>query len=129
MDNEEENKAEDEEGENDWLYELLKEESEEESDEEEESELAEEEDMDKGKIFFINTLFKEKKSEEEIPIKCEDPGPCLITCKIRGEKEQKEAWKARKEKNRATGQKQSYSVKYRELTPRGHYPRLGVAEL
>ncbi|MED6184261.1 hypothetical protein PIB30_045782 [Stylosanthes scabra] len=106
MDNEEEDEAEDEEGENDWLYELLKElensnefddeeedenieeESEEESDEEEEeSELAEEEDIndrDKGKIFFINTLFKEKKNEEEIPIKCEDPGPCLVTCKIRG---------------------------------------------
>ncbi|MED6225629.1 hypothetical protein PIB30_095464, partial [Stylosanthes scabra] len=44
------------------------------------------------------------------------------------EKEQKEAWKARKEENRATGQKQSYIVKYRELTPRRHYPRLGVAE-
>ncbi|MED6224383.1 hypothetical protein PIB30_083415, partial [Stylosanthes scabra] len=44
------------------------------------------------------------------------------------EKGQKEAWKARKEENRATGQKQSYSVNYRELTPRHHYPRLGVAE-
>ncbi|MED6201885.1 hypothetical protein PIB30_099572 [Stylosanthes scabra] len=44
------------------------------------------------------------------------------------EKEQKEAWKARKEENRATWQKQSYSVKYRELTPRRHYPHLGVAE-
>ncbi|MED6124873.1 hypothetical protein PIB30_063068 [Stylosanthes scabra] len=44
------------------------------------------------------------------------------------EKEQKEAWKARKEENKATGQKQSYSVKFRELTPRRHYPRLGVAE-
>ncbi|MED6223436.1 hypothetical protein PIB30_073929 [Stylosanthes scabra] len=44
------------------------------------------------------------------------------------EKEQKEAWKARKEENRATGQKQSYSVKFRELMPRRHYPRLGVAE-
>ncbi|MED6152260.1 hypothetical protein PIB30_090224 [Stylosanthes scabra] len=40
--------------------------------------------MDKGKIFFINTLFKEKKNEEEVPIKCEDPGQCLVTCKIRG---------------------------------------------
>ncbi|MED6225094.1 hypothetical protein PIB30_090456 [Stylosanthes scabra] len=91
IDNEGENEAEDEEGENDWLDELLKElansdesddeeedenieeESEEESDdEEEESELVEEEDIndwDKGNIFFINTLFKEKKSEEEIPIK------------------------------------------------------------
>ncbi|MED6126787.1 hypothetical protein PIB30_081918 [Stylosanthes scabra] len=44
------------------------------------------------------------------------------------EKEQKEACKARKEENRATGKKQSYSVKYRELTPRRHYTRLGVAE-
>ncbi|MED6225252.1 hypothetical protein PIB30_091923 [Stylosanthes scabra] len=43
------------------------------------------------------------------------------------EKEQKEAWKARKEENRATGQKQSYSDSNR-LTPRRHYPRLGVAE-
>ncbi|MED6200934.1 hypothetical protein PIB30_090104 [Stylosanthes scabra] len=44
------------------------------------------------------------------------------------EKEQKEAWKARKEENRATGQKQSHSVNYRVLMPRRHYPRLGVAE-
>ncbi|MED6139460.1 hypothetical protein PIB30_084091 [Stylosanthes scabra] len=44
------------------------------------------------------------------------------------DKEQKEAWKARKEENRATGQKQSYSVKFRELTPRRYYPRLGVAK-
>ncbi|MED6223486.1 hypothetical protein PIB30_074425 [Stylosanthes scabra] len=110
MDNEED-EAEDEEGENDWLYELLKElansddeddeESEDESEEEDEDESTEEdsedefleegdhaeeeareEDMDKGKIFFINTLFKEKKNEEEVPIKCEDPGPCLVTCMI-----------------------------------------------
>ncbi|MED6164093.1 hypothetical protein PIB30_086405 [Stylosanthes scabra] len=45
------------------------------------------------------------------------------------EKDQKEAWKARKEENRATGQKQSYSNKNRVLTPRRHYPCLGVAEL
>ncbi|MED6210108.1 hypothetical protein PIB30_060996 [Stylosanthes scabra] len=44
------------------------------------------------------------------------------------EKERKEAWKARKEENRATGQNQSYSVKYRVLRPRRHYPRLGVAK-
>ncbi|MED6113513.1 hypothetical protein PIB30_071494 [Stylosanthes scabra] len=44
------------------------------------------------------------------------------------EKEQKEAWKAKDEENRATRQKQSYSDKYRVLTPRRHYPRLGVAE-
>ncbi|MED6174554.1 hypothetical protein PIB30_070138 [Stylosanthes scabra] len=30
-------------------------------------------------------------------------------------------------KNRATGQKQSYSVKFRDITPGRHYPRLGVA--
>ncbi|MED6212684.1 hypothetical protein PIB30_085945 [Stylosanthes scabra] len=48
--------------------------------------------------------------------------------RVTAEKEQKEAWKARKEENKATGQKQSYSVKYRELPPRRHYPRLGVAE-
>ncbi|MED6152331.1 hypothetical protein PIB30_090906, partial [Stylosanthes scabra] len=45
------------------------------------------------------------------------------------EKEQKEAWKERKEENRATGQKQSYSVNYRVLTPRRHYPWLDMAEL
>ncbi|MED6114291.1 hypothetical protein PIB30_078933 [Stylosanthes scabra] len=45
-----------------------------------------------------------------------------------GEKEQKEAWKARKEESRATGQKQSYSVKYRGVAePQGlfsliHHP-------
>ncbi|MED6177300.1 hypothetical protein PIB30_096919 [Stylosanthes scabra] len=37
---------------------------------------------------------------------------------IQEEKEQKEAWKVRKEENRATGQKQSYSNKNRVLTPR-----------
>ncbi|MED6153511.1 hypothetical protein PIB30_102651, partial [Stylosanthes scabra] len=45
------------------------------------------------------------------------------------EKVQKEAWKARKEQNRATGQKQSYSDHNRRLMPRRHYPHLGVAEL
>ncbi|MED6224221.1 hypothetical protein PIB30_081791, partial [Stylosanthes scabra] len=113
MDNEEEDEAEDEEGENDWLYELLKElensddeedeESEDESKEEDEDESTEEdsedefveegdqveeearqEDRVKGKIFFINTLFKEKRNKEEVPIKCGDSGPCLVTCKIRG---------------------------------------------
>ncbi|MED6210957.1 hypothetical protein PIB30_069015 [Stylosanthes scabra] len=51
-----------------------------------------------------------------------------LSLSIFPEKEQKEAWKARKEENRATGQKQSYSVKYRVLTPRRHYTRLGVTE-
>ncbi|MED6136722.1 hypothetical protein PIB30_058449 [Stylosanthes scabra] len=88
IDNEVEDEAENEEGENDSLYELLKElanfddeedeESEDESEEEDEDESTEEdsedefveegdqaeeeareEDRDKGKIFFINTLFKE----------------------------------------------------------------------
>ncbi|MED6115875.1 hypothetical protein PIB30_094828, partial [Stylosanthes scabra] len=113
LDNEEKDEAEEEEeGENDWLYELLKElanfddeedeESEDESEEEDEDEStkedredeffeegdqaeeAREDDRDKGKIFFINTLFKEKRNEEEVPIKREDPGPCLVTCKILG---------------------------------------------
>ncbi|MED6198870.1 hypothetical protein PIB30_070647 [Stylosanthes scabra] len=96
MDNEVEDEAENEDGENDWLYELLKElansddeedeESEDESEEEDSEdefvekgdqteEEAREKDRDKGKILFINTLFKEKKNEEEIPIKCEDLGP------------------------------------------------------
>ncbi|MED6127710.1 hypothetical protein PIB30_090690 [Stylosanthes scabra] len=44
------------------------------------------------------------------------------------EKEQKEAWKASKEENRATGQKQSYSDSNRGLTPRRHYPCLGMTE-
>ncbi|MED6150720.1 hypothetical protein PIB30_075183, partial [Stylosanthes scabra] len=44
------------------------------------------------------------------------------------EKEQKEAWKARKEENRITGQKQSYSDSNRGLTPKRDNPRLGVAE-
>ncbi|MED6201650.1 hypothetical protein PIB30_097106 [Stylosanthes scabra] len=52
----------------------------------------------------------------------------LLILRIK-EKEQKEAWKERKEQNRATGQKQSYSNQNRGLMPRRHYPRLGVAEL
>ncbi|MED6152380.1 hypothetical protein PIB30_091512 [Stylosanthes scabra] len=113
MNNEEEDEVEDEEGENDLLYELLKEstdsnneedeESEDESEEEDKDESAEEDsedkfveegdqaeeevredDRDKGKIFIINTLFKEKRNEEEVPIKCGDLGPCLVTCRIRG---------------------------------------------
>ncbi|MED6139566.1 hypothetical protein PIB30_085051 [Stylosanthes scabra] len=103
-DNGEEDEVEDEEGENDWLYELLaelansdrsddEEEGESEDDEEAEeveSEFEEEEEKvnegnDKGKTFFIATIFSEGKiMKEEIPIKCEDPGPCTVTCKIRG---------------------------------------------
>ncbi|MED6186175.1 hypothetical protein PIB30_064253 [Stylosanthes scabra] len=52
----------------------------------------------------------------------------LLILRIK-EKKQKEAWKARKEENRAIGKKQSYSEKYRVLTPRCHYPHLDMAEL
>ncbi|MED6222592.1 hypothetical protein PIB30_065827 [Stylosanthes scabra] len=63
-----------------------------------------------------------------------DRKPILNSClnetnELKKEKEQKEAWKARKEENRAIGQKQSYSNKNRVLKPGRHYPRLGVAEL
>ncbi|MED6214152.1 hypothetical protein PIB30_100170 [Stylosanthes scabra] len=55
----------------------------------------------------------------------------LLILRIK-EKEQKEAWKARKEENRAIGQKQNYSDKYRVLihhpTPRRDARRLGVDE-
>ncbi|MED6165364.1 hypothetical protein PIB30_098882 [Stylosanthes scabra] len=107
----EEDEIEDEYDENDWLYELLKklansndeedEESEDGSKEEDEDESTEEgsedkfveegdqteeeareEDRDKGNIFFINNLFKKKRNEEKVPIKCGDPDPCLVTCKI-----------------------------------------------
>ncbi|MED6186382.1 hypothetical protein PIB30_066123 [Stylosanthes scabra] len=77
-----------EEGEDDWLYELLaKLASSDESDDEEEVEEEEEEEVvekqDEEETFFIATTFGgSKKVEHEIPIKCEDPGPCLVTCKI-----------------------------------------------
>ncbi|MED6150507.1 hypothetical protein PIB30_072974 [Stylosanthes scabra] len=39
----------------------------------------------KGETFFIAIIFRGNKVKEtEIPVKCEDPGPCLATCKIRG---------------------------------------------
>ncbi|MED6198580.1 hypothetical protein PIB30_067767 [Stylosanthes scabra] len=86
----EEEEDEEEEGEDDWLYELLaKLASSDESDDEEEVEEEEEEEIvekqDEEETFFIATIFSgSKKVEHEIPIKCEDPGPCLVTCKIRG---------------------------------------------
>ncbi|MED6208666.1 hypothetical protein PIB30_047459 [Stylosanthes scabra] len=52
-----------------------------------------------------------------------------LRAQLHMEKEQKEAWKERKEENRATGQKQSYNNKNRVLTPWRHNPRLGMAEL
>ncbi|MED6127721.1 hypothetical protein PIB30_090819 [Stylosanthes scabra] len=73
---------------------------------------------------------EEEKGKRRIEFKCnsvEDLIGKLLTFKK--EKEQKEAWKARKEQNRATRQKQSYSNHNRGLMPRRHYPHLGVAEL
>ncbi|MED6163429.1 hypothetical protein PIB30_079841 [Stylosanthes scabra] len=88
--------SEDEEENGDWLYDLLvklyeaqkreKEsgdsQSEEESDVEDEIEEVETEDQH-DKPFFIATLFNNKRVKEEIPAKCEDPGSCLVTCKIK----------------------------------------------
>ncbi|MED6225048.1 hypothetical protein PIB30_090031 [Stylosanthes scabra] len=84
---------EEEEDEDDWLYELLAElsysndsddeEVEEEAEKEVDDEVVEEE--TEGETFFISIIFSGNKvTEPEIPIKCEDPGPCLVTCKIRG---------------------------------------------
>ncbi|MED6210537.1 hypothetical protein PIB30_065019 [Stylosanthes scabra] len=44
------------------------------------------------------------------------------------EKEQKEAWKARKRKTKVKGAKTELQYHSRVLTPRHHYPHLGVAE-
>ncbi|MED6210189.1 hypothetical protein PIB30_061819 [Stylosanthes scabra] len=77
---EEEEKSEDE-------YEGDDSESEDEVDEERGGEVKDSDtdgQSDKGKVFFIITFFNDKKVEEEIPVKCEDPCPCLVTCKIRG---------------------------------------------
>ncbi|MED6187042.1 hypothetical protein PIB30_072615 [Stylosanthes scabra] len=85
---EEKEEDEKEEGEDDWLYELLAElasSDESEDGEEVEEEIEEEvvEKQDEEKTFFIATVFGGgKKVELEIPITCEDPGPCLVTCKI-----------------------------------------------
>ncbi|MED6111821.1 hypothetical protein PIB30_055845, partial [Stylosanthes scabra] len=35
-------------------------------------------------MLSINTISEKKKDEEELPIKCEDPSPCLVTCRIKG---------------------------------------------
>ncbi|MED6138850.1 hypothetical protein PIB30_078313 [Stylosanthes scabra] len=52
------------------------------SKEEEEESEDEEEAYNKG-TSFIATLFNNKEIREEVPIKCEDPGPCLVTCRIK----------------------------------------------
>ncbi|MED6111151.1 hypothetical protein PIB30_049795 [Stylosanthes scabra] len=36
-----------------------------------------------GEMLSINTISDNKKDKEELPIKCEDPGPCLVTCRIK----------------------------------------------
>ncbi|MED6211620.1 hypothetical protein PIB30_075496 [Stylosanthes scabra] len=39
----------------------------------------------KGETFFIATIFSRNEIKEtEMSVKCEDPGPCLVTSKIRG---------------------------------------------
>ncbi|MED6213308.1 hypothetical protein PIB30_091901, partial [Stylosanthes scabra] len=102
MDNGEEEDVEDKEGEDDWLYELLaKLANSDESDDEEEVESEDEEKVeeevesetkgedeeqvskgsDKGKTFFIATLFNEGKAmKEEMPVKCEDLGVDIPDC-------------------------------------------------
>ncbi|MED6183630.1 hypothetical protein PIB30_039470 [Stylosanthes scabra] len=91
-----EDESEEEEENGDWLYDLLVElykaqewekesddsQSEEESDVEDEIEEVET-NNEADKTFFIATLFNNKRVKEEIPAKCEDPGPCLVTCKIK----------------------------------------------
>ncbi|MED6179413.1 hypothetical protein PIB30_000525 [Stylosanthes scabra] len=93
---EDDDESEEEEENGDWLYDLLVElyeaqerekgsgdsQSEEESDVEDEIEEVETDD-EHDKTFFIATLFNNKRVKEEIPAKCEDPGPCLVTCKIK----------------------------------------------
>ncbi|MED6115541.1 hypothetical protein PIB30_091695 [Stylosanthes scabra] len=69
-----------------------------------------------------NNFYRQIKREQEKTIKE------IEEVKKFQEKEQKEAWKARKRRKQSYSAKQSYSVKSRELTPRRHYPRLGVAE-
>ncbi|MED6197932.1 hypothetical protein PIB30_061519, partial [Stylosanthes scabra] len=89
----ENNEEEEEEDNDDWLYELLAELAESDDSEDEEVEKEPEKEVDdevvkeetKGETFFIATIFRRNEVEEtEIPVKCEDPSPCLVTCKIRG---------------------------------------------
>ncbi|MED6188463.1 hypothetical protein PIB30_086155, partial [Stylosanthes scabra] len=90
----EEKEEEEKEEDDNWLYELLAElanSDDEDDDEEAEEESEEEADKDdikgetEGETFFIATVFnKNEEAKTEIPVKCEDPGPCLVTCKIRG---------------------------------------------
>ncbi|MED6210313.1 hypothetical protein PIB30_062933 [Stylosanthes scabra] len=90
----ENDEEEDEEDDNEWLYGLLAEledfdddSDDEEVEEEPEREVDDEEveEEPKGEIFFIATIFRGNEVKEpEMSVKCEDPGPCLVTSKIRG---------------------------------------------
>ncbi|MED6187635.1 hypothetical protein PIB30_078227 [Stylosanthes scabra] len=90
----ENDEEEDEEDDDEWLYGLLAEleDSDDDSDDEEFEEEPEKEVEDeeveeepKGETFFIATIFRRNEVKEtEMPVKCEDPGPCLVTSKIRG---------------------------------------------
>ncbi|MED6152605.1 hypothetical protein PIB30_093589, partial [Stylosanthes scabra] len=69
--------------------ESVEEDSEDESAEEEDHTEEEEESEDEEEVYnkrtsFIATFFNNKEIKEEVPVKCEDPGPCLVTCKIKG---------------------------------------------
>ncbi|MED6200849.1 hypothetical protein PIB30_089268 [Stylosanthes scabra] len=90
----ENNEEADEEDNDEWLYGLLAEledsngdSDDEEFEEEPEKEVDDEEveEEPKGETFFIATIFSRNEVKEtEMPVKCEDPSPCLVTSKIRG---------------------------------------------
>ncbi|MED6208175.1 hypothetical protein PIB30_042628 [Stylosanthes scabra] len=84
--------SEGEEQNDDWQYDLLielyeaqeREKENGDSQSEEESDVEDEIENDEAdKTFFIATLFNNERVKEEIPAKCEDHGPCLVTCKIK----------------------------------------------
>ncbi|MED6199948.1 hypothetical protein PIB30_080607 [Stylosanthes scabra] len=67
-----------------WWYNLLAQlvDSDDKEDEESEDE-SKEEDEDEG-AEEDTILFNNKEIKEEVSVKCEDLGPCLVTCKIKG---------------------------------------------
>ncbi|MED6182942.1 hypothetical protein PIB30_033348 [Stylosanthes scabra] len=85
-DEDDDDESEEEEENEDWLSREGKRkcdsQPEEESDIEDEIKNVETDDQH-DKTFFIATLFNNKRVKEEIPAKCEDPNPCLVTCKIK----------------------------------------------
>ncbi|MED6199150.1 hypothetical protein PIB30_073243 [Stylosanthes scabra] len=87
IDNEEDEESEDESEEKDE-DESAEEDGEDESagkeDQTEEEEREDEEEVYNERTSFIATLFNNKEIKEEVPVKCEDPGPCLVTCRIKG---------------------------------------------